>query len=226
MNLKRLSNTAIIAGLLEGLGMSAEGLRKAAPYYVEARERGLDLSGFTSPVLSYLPDVASGKLDAEMLVRFGGFAPALLAVAATLVPEDQKAVLANNGKVQVVESTGKVCEVRLADLSLAVLRQVVGEGRVRTPTEQKLHMAPAPRPVVSRVPTVQRDEPDEWDLRGALDSTQMVHLEKRAAEAGMTPAQYAVQCMVSHRRIKDKVATVTRETRRELQAALARPVHD
>lgn len=224
MNLKRLSNTAIIAGLLDGLSQSAEGLRKAAPYYVEARERGLDLSGFTSPVLSYLPDVASGKLDAEMLVRFGGFAP-VLAVAAGLLPEDQKAILANNGKVQVVESTGKVCEVRLADLSSAVLRQVVGEGRVRTPAEQKLHMAPAPRPVVSRVPTVQRDEPDEWDLRGALDSTQMVHLEKRAAEAGMTPAQYAVQCMVSHRRIKDKVATVTRETRRELQAALARHVH-
>lgn len=214
MNMKRLSNTAIIAGLREGLAMSAEGLRKAAPYYVEARERGLDLSGFTSPMLSYLPDVASGKLDAEILVRFGGFAP-VLAVAATLVPEEQQAVLANDGKVQVVESSGKVREARLADLSAATLRQVVGQGRVRTPAEQKQHMAPAPRPVASRV---SRD-PSEWDLRNAMDSSQMVDLQKRADKAGITPAEYAVRCMVSHRRLKDKPTTVTAETRRGLQEA-------
>lgn len=217
MNMKCLSDTQIIAGLRDALSQSAEGLRKAAPYYTEARERGLDLSGFTNPTLSYLPDVASGRLDAEILVRFGGFAPAL-AAAATLVPEVQRDLLANGGKVKVLEASGETREARLADLSAAMLRQVVGQGRVRSPDEQKQHMAPAPRPLATRKPV----EPDEWDLRGALDSSQMVELEKRAGEAGMTPAQYAVQCMVSHRRLKDKVAVVTRDTRRNLAAALSR----
>lgn len=217
MNMKQMSNEQIIAGLQAGLSLSAKGLCEAAPYYVEARERGLDLSGISSPMLAYLPDVAAGRLDAEMLIRFGGLPPVMAAVA-TLLPEEQRAVLANDGKINVIDPSGKVREARMAGLSKAQLSQVIDtkQGRIRTTAEQRPHLSATSRPVR---PVASRDE---WNLREALSAEQMVQVTANAEKLGITPAEYAVRCMVNYKWIKDKPAHVTAETRHNLEAALSR----
>jgi len=82
--------------------------------------------------------IASGELDAELVVRFAG-QPGILKRVAELTLEDQRHLL-NGGTLPVVEelSTGfQVREVPLRLLTLKQIKQVIVDGKVSPPEVQR-----------------------------------------------------------------------------------------
>lgn len=215
MNLKRLTVAQLRTEFNKAVANTAAGLRRMAVIWVELKERGEDMSAFTNPLLSFLPAVASGKLEPEMLLIYGGRSDVLSKIA-TLVPEEQKRLASGEGRVQIIDTVkGAARSVRLMDLTIPKLNQIIGDGRIRTPDEQRPHV-PAARS------TYHKPAARPLDLAPAMAMNQWTKLCDIAEKAGRTPEQQLVWWAVQFRKLPDAPVPVTRETREKLSRALNR----
>ena len=121
-----------------------------AKTWADLKGRGKDLSKFEKdPLLRYFPSVASGKLLPVVLLRYAGIG-SILAMVANLSIEDQKRVASEDAKVSLLRHDGSIEDVPLFGMRVSEARQVLGDGSIRSPEEQREVMAPPPKPYSPR----------------------------------------------------------------------------
>jgi hypothetical protein len=200
-SLKSISTAEVWAIFKAALTHTAEGYRTMAQAWCELKERGEDLSAYSNPLLSMLPLVNVGALMPEMMVKYAGY-PTLLRYTASLVPEEQTRLvdMTDTLPVLVTLENGETVtkSIRPIALSAPQLRQVFGDGRIRTPTEQKRHMPTPPRAVPASpaaAPTA------SFNLLPALDDAQAKTLIEAAARDGLSIAELVVRFLIIDKRI-------------------------
>lgn len=115
--------------------MTAKTLSYLAAVWRELERRGENLSDLRTGIAFYLPQIAAGTLDAELVVRYAG--QRMLLHAAGRLPIKEQRRLVETGHVTLVEPGGQaVREVALHRLSSTDVRFVFGEERLRTTEEQ------------------------------------------------------------------------------------------
>ncbi|MBS7810553.1 ribbon-helix-helix protein, CopG family [Roseococcus pinisoli] len=123
--------------LAQALEVTAAHLGRVAMIWRELERRGEDLSALRGGLWAYMPLIASGRLRAELVVKYAGHST-LLRRLADLRPEDQGRILTDD-TVPVVEYVdGEWVErvERLTHLKTTMLQQVISD-RIRTPDEQR-----------------------------------------------------------------------------------------
>ncbi len=219
MNLKKMTVAELYTELSAAITQTAAGILRMAKVLAELQSRREDLSSFTSPLLMFLPDVASGKLLPEMLIRYGA-SPAIVSMIAKLVQEDQKKLATGDGKVEVVEEVGKEPRrARLIDMTQARLTQVIGGGHIRSPSEQTKHMAPPPKPYMAPPPKPYTPRPAQrpLDLAPAMDLGQWTVLCDKAEKAAKTPEQLLILWAVQFNKLPPAKVAATREQKAALR---------
>jgi hypothetical protein len=184
-NLKKMTTPELWAEFRRTLATTAEGLRHLAVLWCELKNRGEDMSGYHNSFTSFLPAVAAGKLHPEALILFNPV-PALLDAVQKLVPEEQARLVQKAARLPVRQQDGTTKDMRPIDLSGAQIRQVFGDGMIRTPAQQKRYM-PAPKPVVQPVAKV---EPVALAPRRVVDHAHTTTQNQMLfAALGLTPSQ-------------------------------------
>lgn len=138
------STEQLKALLSDAIGMTARIIARMAIIWRELEARGEDLSEFRTGLLAYLPRVAAGELDPEVLVRCSGQS-LLLGALSRLPLDEQRRVLTDGVDIVEIRPDGAVETVRrhVEDLgSVEVRRAFVGD-QVR-PAQQQLSMISAP----------------------------------------------------------------------------------
>lgn len=212
LDLKRMSTPALRKKLASLLADTEDNLRLLASLWCELHDRGEKVD--IGPMAEFFPAVASGKLAPGLLMQQWGNT-ALLRAAAGMVPEDQAKL--KSGNVAVLRrKDGKVTteSVPLASLRQTEIRQVIGDGKLRTPAEQRRHLAPEPKPAQPRsatvirmpertAPTTRAEPPEpttanEAALFGALGLSRMQQaaLRDAARAAKLAPAELVARTLV------------------------------
>jgi hypothetical protein len=156
--LRTMSTSDLRAELAKSLEVTATHLVHLAEVWRELESRGEDLSALRSGLWSYMPLIASGKLDPQMVVQYAGHS-LLLRRLADLSREDQQLLL-TDPTVLVTEYTDGAWEERrlpITHLRASQIGQVLSGG-IRPPEEQKrLALARAKRAPPKRRPRVSTD---------------------------------------------------------------------
>lgn len=184
--LTTMTHDELWAGLTEALKLTEHSLRLVAAYWVELQNRGEDLSGTDVPWSAYLPAVAAGTLDPRLILAYG-WNDGLLAAVAALVPEDQARIVNPRHRLPILvpNAEGTAFEIRERQpsvMKLAELRQVFGDGRIRTPEEQRKHTPPlVNRPSLARGLDEEASTRADFDVYNALTPTQRAQVLRFAA---------------------------------------------
>lgn len=138
-NLASLDTPTLRGELARVLTVTAETLAYLAAVWRELERRGEDLSELRTGLGQYLPLIAAGQLDAEVVVRFAGRQAVLRAVATLPLSEQQR--LARGGSVPVltIDESGRPVETDVAATLLTgqQVRLAFDHGRIRSVTEQR-----------------------------------------------------------------------------------------
>lgn len=127
------------AYILRAFSLAAENIHRAARVWTIAEEMGDDLSDLRTGLISYLPRIASGLMDARVLTCFGG----KLIAAVSLLPVDEQVRLIQGGTVQLVTDDGRVVAADPMKLTAPQVSRVFGAGGFRSLAEQKALLATA-----------------------------------------------------------------------------------
>jgi hypothetical protein len=187
--LQAMSNEQLQTGFNNALKFTAESIRVAAAYWVELQSRGVDVSDTGIPWASHFPAIASGRLDPNMILAYG-WNDAVLAIVSDLVPEEQAKIANPNEKIPLLvpdESGTDFKTIMRAPkvMKASEFRQVFGDGRIRTPDEQRKYATP----LISRPsPSAKAEETDnveeshaDLDLFNALTPVQRDQVRRYAA---------------------------------------------
>lgn len=135
-DLATLTTAQLKHHLAHQMELSAHHLVKMASIWTELERRGEDLSALRTSLTDYLPQIASGDLDAQAVVQFAGNRQ-LLRYLATLPVERQHALLEDGSITLVLPHSREATPRKLAHLSGQEVTQVFGHGIVRSPDEQQ-----------------------------------------------------------------------------------------
>lgn len=137
--LNNMSTQHLRGELARSLTMSAQHLAYLAVIWGALESRGEDLSDLRIGLAVYLPQIASGQLDAEVVIRFAG-QPTVLRNIAALPIETQRG-LAKGVPVRVltvdVDGTYQSAEMPAYALTGAQAKLVFDSGKLRDPNEQR-----------------------------------------------------------------------------------------
>lgn len=137
--LNSMSTQQLRVQLAQSLTLGARNLAFLAAIWSELEKRGEDLSDLRTGMAIYLPQIASGRLDAEAVIRFAGQSTVLRSIAG-LALERQKA-LAKGEPVQVltVNAAGEYerTELPAYTLTASQARMVFDGEKMRSPEEQR-----------------------------------------------------------------------------------------
>lgn len=128
------------------IASTSEGIMRIALIIGHLRERGVDVSGYlAAPLFRFLPAVAAGRLLPEVMLKFG-HNDQIIALVQGLVVEEQRKVVSDNSKIELVVRThGKEPETREVsplDMSIAQARLAFGGGFIRSADDQKRILNP------------------------------------------------------------------------------------
>lgn len=219
LQLKKLTTAKLWVEFKRCLETTAEDLRRLAEFWVELKERGQDLSEYTNPMLSFMPEVASGQLSSAVLLKYTAW-PEKVAVFAKLVPEDQAKLAKPDVKLPVVMPGGGIVRMYPSGMSVAQTKQVCGDGRIRTVVEQKPYVpAPrpgaAPRPIASSIPVLvaralpapDTDPRPSFDIYSLASIKQRQQIQRGAKNEGMTVTEYILSWGIEVGAITEEKAT-------------------
>ena len=146
-----LSTEELRQELARGLRLTAEHLFRLGHVWMELERRGEDLSDLRKGLAVYLPLIASGRVDARAVVRFGGSALLLRCISA--LPLEEQRRLAEPGATVPVVAEGRVVPKDPAALSAAEMRQVFdrGQGHLRPILDQERLLSCRPEKQVAQV---------------------------------------------------------------------------
>lgn len=212
---KTLSQDDLRSFYDQSIGATVAGLTNAAIAYAEMKNRGMDISFITKKWAAALELISGRGLKPELVIKFFGDTDLLKCLAA-IVPEDQEKLIPPEVKIPVLFGT-QVVNMPPAGLSENQRKQVFGDGRIRTPAEQKPYAvapkpyqpraaatAPAARPAAAAAPTRLVDDapPDaDWDVHGALTVRQRKAITAAAAKMGVSPAIWFVRLALAEKGI-------------------------
>lgn len=185
-----MSTQTLRAELARSLTHSARTLARLAAIWRELEKRGEDLSDLRVGLAAYLPLIAAGQLDAEVVVRFAG-QPTTLRLMATLPVEEQRR-LAKGAPVPVLtaDDDGNYSTMQMPATSLtpAQMRLVLDTGRVRPVEEQRAVLEAA------KLSRARRTRPGQ-DARVRYDSRDdRVHIGRTSASVGEVVSALAAAC--------------------------------
>lgn len=173
--------------LANAIGITARTLSRLAEIWSELERRGEDLSHLRGGLMSYLPLIAEGRLDPELVVRCAGQAM-LLKAASNLTLAEQRTLIEKGAPVIDIGDGENIAEKRVPVESLSAhhVRQVFAGDRLRTPAEQvrllggpeRRSKAPAARGVIVKV----RLTRDEYDHVRSYASRHNKHVPTLARE--------------------------------------------
>ncbi len=131
--------------LMQAIGITARTLGYLAQVWAELERRGEDLSDLRSGLMVYLPLIAEGRLDPELVVRCAGQA-GLLKAAAEVPLEEQRRMLEHGVALLEAGDDGSVAEVLrpVERLTAPEVRRVFAGSTIRRPAEQAKLIAPEP----------------------------------------------------------------------------------
>ena len=133
------------AELARVLKISARDLLYLAAIWKELERRGEDLSDLKRGMGVYLPMIAAGVLDAEIVVKYAGHRMLLNAIAA--LPVSTQKTLVDGRPLPLVmysENDGWASrDVPIGAMTVAQIKQVLDGGRIRTADEQFERLAKA-----------------------------------------------------------------------------------
>lgn len=134
---RELDTPALRAELAQAIGHTARHLTYLAAVWKELESRGENLSDLRTGIGTYLPLIASGAVLPETVIAFAGQSTLLRAVAALPI-EDQRRIANGEPVPVVVKQDGKFSHRMLpaSALPASLVRQVFGERKLRTETEQ------------------------------------------------------------------------------------------
>lgn len=217
---KLMTVPELLIALKERFTHVSETIMEMAVIWAELECKGYHTSEITTPFLSFLPDVASGKLVPEILLRYASN-PGLVAVLSRLNPEDQRPLADPNALLSVANHEGKAESKRVHEVPLFQFeRQLIHEreGRIRTIAEQQSYLPAAPKARAAYVeelkpkPATERaemkSEPVAWwtmDPEDAIDDD-----EPTVASEDVAAAMSAEQHMVWLARASDAGVTPAR----------------
>lgn len=132
--------------LAQAIGITAKTLAYLAEIWAELERRGEDLSDLRRGLMSYLPLIAEGRLDPELVVRCAGQAM-LLKAASELPLSEQRRLLDEGIKLIDIGEDGSVIERTkpVEQISAVEVRRVFAGGHLRSPAEQARLIAPPDR---------------------------------------------------------------------------------
>lgn len=137
--LANLSTQSLRDELARALTLSAHTLQRLAIIWQELERRGEDLSDLRTGLASYLPLIAAGQLDAEVVVRFAGNKTLLGSISRLPVSEQHR--LATGGNVEILtfaeDGSEIITPVPAHALSATQARQIFADGWIRNPEEQR-----------------------------------------------------------------------------------------
>lgn len=171
--LANIDTPTLRSQLAQALELSAHHLVRLAAIWAELERRGENLQNLRTGLAVYLPQIAAGKVDAELIVRFAGQHTLLNRMAALPISEQRR--LLSSGVLSVAEqiSTGiQVREIPLSHLSAVQARLAIDDGRVRPPQEQEALLISEGGPVKRRRRRVKYE-----DIPGALELIETCHPE-------------------------------------------------
>jgi hypothetical protein len=172
------------SGLQQAIKLTERGLRLAAIYWIELKNRGQDLSRVDVPWSNYFAAVATGKLDPRLILSYG-WHDGLLSMVADLVPEDQAKIVNPRSKIPLLvpNADGTAFDTVLrspAGMKVSELQQVFGDGRIRNPDEQRKYAPPLNHRPTPRLNGSDDPGPD-LDLFNALTPEQRQQVRRYAA---------------------------------------------
>lgn len=221
-DLSAMTTEEVIREMNAAAAHTAQGLLRLSRAFTVLIERGVNVAAFRVPFAGHLALVAAGRLSPDLLLRFG-HSPSVLTAASTLVPEEQARLLTDGGNVKVLRDDGVTIDHQpLDELTIPKIRQVIGDGCVRSPEQQRGHV---PR----RRQEPQRQEPQRQGQNVPEDPWAEMHprnlaaLRRAATRRGISPMKLIEQWLVQLNKLPGAPAAITAQTRRELQTALRRP---
>lgn len=139
LDLKSATIEDLRSELARSVRLTARELQWMAQVWHELQVRGEDMSALRSGLLAYLPGIAAGRVEAEIVVKFAG-QPLLLNRLAALSVSQQR-VLVETGAIEVArrQSSGRILGQTVSIGSLAareILLVFTHEGHQRTIAEQ------------------------------------------------------------------------------------------
>lgn len=153
INVEQADTATLRKELVSALTMTARQLGYLATIWKELERRGEDLSELRMGIAAYLPMIANGKLDADLVVKYAGQKMLLAAAAKLTLAEQHK--LAESGYVTVLklDGLGQRTEVQtpLHRLAANDVRHIFGETHIRTIDEQFLLLAKAKKPAAKKI---------------------------------------------------------------------------
>ncbi len=147
--ISRLSTEDLRDRLGEAITLTAQNLEKIAVIWAELERRGEDLSALRTGLTAYLPDIAGGRLDAGVVVRFAGRST-LLRILSRLSIRDQREYLAGKPiEMAHIDDSGelKTSSVSIDEVPATMMRIVFSDRGVRSAVEQARMIAPVKRAV-------------------------------------------------------------------------------
>lgn len=138
-----LSTQSLRDELARTLTLSAQTLQRLAGIWQELERRGEDLSDLRAGLAGYLPLIAAGQLDAEVVVRFAGNKTLLGTISRLPLPEQHRLAIGGNVEILNIDENGNevVTQVPAHALSATQARQIFADGWVRKPEEQRAVIA-------------------------------------------------------------------------------------
>ena len=135
-DLVQVPTEALRARLAEAIGVTVRTLSYLAAVWNELERRGEDLSDLRGGLMTYLPMIAAGRLDPEIVVRCAGQVTLLKAAAG--VPVKIQRQLIERGARVVELDAGVVVErvVPVDELTVVQVRRVFASDGLRLPAEQ------------------------------------------------------------------------------------------
>lgn len=170
--------------LASAIGLTARTLGRLAMIWHELELRGEDLSALRGGGLfAYLPVIAAGSLDPEVVVRCAGQATVIKALAAMPI-EVQRRVLTNGIPLATVAADGSIVETvkQVEALTVADIRAGIAGTELRPVAAQIGLLSPA-----------RRRKPVQRGVIVKIRLTQEEHevLRREAARRGQTTPIYA-----------------------------------
>lgn len=193
-----MSNQQLRAELARSLTLTAGQLRRLAVIWRELEHRGEDLSDLRTGLAVYLPQIASGQLTADAVIRFAG-QPTVLRAISTLPTDDQQRLAAGD-KVTVLtaQQDGSFSAVDLPahTLTPSLARLVIGPGRLRSADEQRAILEDAKLSATRKrqtgaVPPHVRYDPKTDKIRVGAASAPVAEVLQALAAAAKVPMDVA-----------------------------------
>lgn len=198
-NYKKMTIAQLFEEYRKASAFTAEGLKKMAEIWVTLENKGADMSAYKTPLSRLFPDIANGSLLPETALLFGLMPAPIVEGVKSLVPEIQAQIAKNEGRVEILQHDGKTRNTRIQDLSQREVAQLIGGGKIRTVSEQRRHMAPAP---AQRALPALRTEPeddhtaDDFDVFKQMTAEQHAATMRHASAVGLKPREWIVDVLV------------------------------